>query len=257
MKLYGVIYKITHNINKKCNVGQTVRSFDIRMKEYKTGQIKRQWKIYSAIQKYGWDSFSKEIIVRVYAGQYTLNLLEESYIALYDCVERGYNLRTGGSGGGRDSLETRAKKSAAQSGANHPNFGITYSPERCLAMSIARLGSKNHNFGKKFSASTIAKQSAAKQGSNHPMFNKKNSVATIVKKQKSARLKVSPIVCDNIMFHSGQQAATILNINQGSISANLRNKRATAGGKIFRQATIDDIILAHLALILIYPYFNL
>ena len=55
----GVIYKITNLINGKSYIGQT-NDFQRRMREHQTK--KDEYAIHLAIQKYGKDAFSYEII---------------------------------------------------------------------------------------------------------------------------------------------------------------------------------------------------
>ena len=76
---------------------------------------KKQPLFYRAIQKYGWDNFTHEVL---YSGLSVLeaSALEEELIRKYrsNNSQFGYNLSCGGFGGAlgvKDSVETRSKKS--------------------------------------------------------------------------------------------------------------------------------------------------
>lgn len=88
-----------------------------------TNNIKNRWKpsaykncikFYNAIQKYGWDNFTHEII----ADNLTLeeaNILETKFINEYDSINNGFNLNTGGDNK-IASEETRQKMSETRKG---------------------------------------------------------------------------------------------------------------------------------------------
>lgn len=117
-----------------------------------TNNIKNRWKpsaykncvkFYNAIQTYGWDSFKHEIII----DNLTLeeaNKLESFYINLYDSINNGFNLTTGGDNK-IASEETRQKMSKARK-------GVPKSEEHKQAISNALKGYKQteqHKFNNK------------------------------------------------------------------------------------------------------------
>ena len=67
-------------------------------------------KLNAAIRKHGCESFTWEVLERVHESQ--MNDVETAYIALFDCVASGYNLKEGGKNG-RLSAETKALISKA------------------------------------------------------------------------------------------------------------------------------------------------
>ena len=97
------IYKITNLINGKAYIGQTCQKVETRWAEHKRGKTSTNSPLKRAIEKYGWDNFSKEVID-------TADTLEEAlekeiyWIEYYKtCVlvygkEAGYNLSRGGEG---------------------------------------------------------------------------------------------------------------------------------------------------------------
>lgn len=97
------IYKITNTINGKSYIGQTCQKVEDRWNEHKRGKTSKNSPLKRAIEKYGWDNFTKEVIE-------TTETLEEAldreiyWIDYYKtCVlvhgkDCGYNLSRGGEG---------------------------------------------------------------------------------------------------------------------------------------------------------------
>ena len=110
LEVYGVIYKITNNINKKVYIGQTIQGFDKRYSasgdniervfnycsnNKRTGTSYNEH-LYKSILKYGLNNFSVEKVFDVAFSQKELDIKEKVYIHLYDCVKNGYNNTYGG-----------------------------------------------------------------------------------------------------------------------------------------------------------------
>ena len=55
---------------------------------------------YNAIQKYGWDGFNHVIIFQN-ISLFIANIIEEELIKKYNTIDNGYNIKSGGAGGGR------------------------------------------------------------------------------------------------------------------------------------------------------------
>ncbi|QJX73983.1 GIY-YIG catalytic domain-containing protein [Faustovirus] len=105
----GLIYMITAP-NGKVYIGQTTKTFAARMAGHKSSA--KTGKGYcrhlnNAIKQYGWDKFTKEILLRCNARD--LCYYEKQFIALYDALNRdhGYNLVDGGNENKTYSLEMR------------------------------------------------------------------------------------------------------------------------------------------------------
>lgn len=100
----GVIYKYT-SPSGKIYIGQTVNE-KRRKSQHKYDSAKSNTYFGRAIQKYGWDSFKYEVIIKFKPTVYieklsrVLNKLETRYIKLYQSnnSEIGYNLTEGGDG---------------------------------------------------------------------------------------------------------------------------------------------------------------
>lgn len=89
---YNCIYKLTAP-NGKVYIGQT-NDFNRRILEHiRKSDCK---KLYGAIKKYGFDSFTQEILVENMETQEELDQLEIQYIQEYDSIENGYNIAIGG-----------------------------------------------------------------------------------------------------------------------------------------------------------------
>ena len=103
--MYGYIYKITNNTNKKIYIGQTTRTVEKRIQEhftralyYTTKYDKDEYKyvhLYLAIKKYGEASFTYEQIDTALT-QEELNEKENYWINFYDSIKTGYNMMPGG-----------------------------------------------------------------------------------------------------------------------------------------------------------------
>jgi group I intron endonuclease len=133
----AVIYKLTAP-NGKCYIGQSV-NFKKRVACYHAGTCKGQVKLYHAILKYGFDTFSIEMLEEIdkvedYISR--LNELEIAYIAKYNCVEDGLNLQYGGRNG-LASAESKAKMSKVQTGNQHW-LGKHHTAETKAKMKFAR-----------------------------------------------------------------------------------------------------------------------
>lgn len=108
-----LIYKHTNSFNGKCYVGQTCKTNpNYRWNDGK-GYTKRNPNSHfaRAIKKYGWDSFTHEIIEKDITSQELANQRESFWITYFNSVENGYNSNYGGNNK-TPSKETREKLSA-------------------------------------------------------------------------------------------------------------------------------------------------
>lgn len=148
-----------------------------------TYNLKRRWRsdgsgykntphFWKAIQKYGWDNFTHEIIADdLTAGE--ASQIEELLICLYDSTnpEKGYNICSGGESvmlGRKHSDETRRKMSENHAdfrGQKHPRYGKHPSKETLKKMSESRIGlhagEKHPFYGRHHSEETKRKISEA------------------------------------------------------------------------------------------------
>jgi group I intron endonuclease len=164
---HGYIYKITNKLNGKCYIGQTV-DITRRFNQYKKFQCKHQPKLYNALKKYNIDSFTFELFDTAVDSE-TLDFLEETYIACFDSVDRGYNCIPGGHvtnsmKGKHHTEESKRKISNQKQGTKNHNFGKPRSGEEKLKMSESQKGYKSINFGKCRSEETKRKISESLKG---------------------------------------------------------------------------------------------
>jgi len=95
----GHIYKITNSLNNKCYIGQTKRNPLLRWYEHKfyaDKKVKYKSALYNAIQKYGINCFSFEILEET--ENEILDEKEIYYINIFDSFHNGYNNTVGGNG---------------------------------------------------------------------------------------------------------------------------------------------------------------
>ena len=135
------IYKHTNKVNGKVYIGQTCRTPTARWgngKGYVTSPH-----MHAAIQKYGWENFTHEILYEVSTVE-EANKLEIELIKQYKANDPafGYNLQDGGKNG-LQSDETKAKIRAKQLGSNNSFYGHKHSEETKKRISEANTGGKH------------------------------------------------------------------------------------------------------------------
>jgi len=152
------IYKITNHINNKIYIGLNSNTVEKSKSYYGSGKL-----IILAIEKYGKENFSKEILERGITDKDILVERELYWIAKYGTYNNPnhYNLTKGGEGTFGWTGNTGSKRSPAQkANISAGRKGIHQSPECIAAQSAKRVGSKR-------SAETKAKMSIASTGRLH------------------------------------------------------------------------------------------
>lgn len=133
-RISGIIYKVTNKVNGKIYIGMTVNDFEKRKRDHiamaKRGDERNRY-FQNAINKYGEDSFSWEII-DTDISQENLDEKEIYWISHYNSFgEGGYNLTEGGGGVSGYKWSEEAKKDASRrlkgkySGENSPKTTLT------------------------------------------------------------------------------------------------------------------------------------
>jgi len=214
------IYLITNIINSKQYVGITKFSLEERFLQH----TKKGFLLTEAIQKYGEQKFSIELIEEVESAERAYEL-EIFYIKEYDTkAPHGYNLTDGGDGifgwevteqyrqecsvrtkqlhmgkkvgmyGKKHSEETKKKMSAASKGKEKPWLvGRKVSEETKEKL-------RHLNVGRKVSLDTkrkISKNHHDVSGENNPMYGKKHSQETIEKLKEKAKNRPKRIWINN------------------------------------------------------------
>lgn len=252
------IYKIINNINGKVYIGQTIRSLEKRFQLH-CQKSNPCIKIKNAIQKYGKENFTIELICET-KEQEEADKLEIFWISYFDSTKSGYNIAVGGTNGvmtGRKHTEeSKHKMSKAQSGEKSFMYGKHHTNETKLKISESHSGEKNHMygktgeknplFGKHLSEEMKKKISESLLGSNHPMYGKyfskehKQKISEANSGEKSylfgkpaINRKLTLEVANKIReeystgVFSYRQLAKIYNINQSTISNIINNKTYT------------------------------
>lgn len=107
---YIWIYKLTAP-NGKVYVGQS-NNFIKRFKSYKYLRCKAQCKLYNSLKKYGWNNFNVEILFC--KNELNVDEYERFFISIFDCVNNGLNLQSGGNSNNKHSEESKLKMRKAK-----------------------------------------------------------------------------------------------------------------------------------------------
>jgi group I intron endonuclease len=108
------IYKFTHIATGRSYIGQTIQDPNRRRLEHiaDSRHTSKEYHFHNAIRKYGIDAFTFDVIDTTVTLE-QLNLLEEKYVAQYDSINNGFNIRQAG-GNKLHSDESKARMSEAQ-----------------------------------------------------------------------------------------------------------------------------------------------
>lgn len=187
MNHYNCIYKLT-SPSGKSYIGQTI-NFNKRMLCYRGVKCCDQLLIYRAIKKYGWKSFTVDILTENAKVEY-LDMYEMAFIRFYDTFgENGYNLTSGG-GGTRGIHLTEARKIQISNisklmWANKTREELLQWSTMCsknnkgkiLSDETRKLISIGH-IGKKHSDETKTKLSELNKGYRNRFYGKHHSIET-------------------------------------------------------------------------------
>lgn len=173
------VYKHTAP-NGKSYIGITCLPLSERWRNDGSG-YKRQ-PFYHAIQKYGWDNISHEILFtdlsKEAAEEIEISLIKKHRTLL---SENGYNSATGGGVNRGFTLSDETKQKLRER-----HLGKKASAEARKRMSEAQRGEKCYWYGKHLDEATKAKIRASRMGSKNPMYGKSRSDE--FKKQLSQRV---------------------------------------------------------------------
>ena len=147
---YGIIYKVTNNVNGKIYVGQTIRDLHQRVNEhfYTAAREKDTSPFYRAIRKYGRENFIWESVCECFS-QEDLDEKERLIATKFDAwVPNGYNIRAGFGKGSMSKAERERR-----SGQGNPMYGRSGDK----APAYGRVGDKHPMFGKTHSKESVQK----------------------------------------------------------------------------------------------------
>lgn len=136
-------------------------------------------KMWSAIQKYGWENVEHivlfEGLVKEDAAQKEISLIKE-----YDTIKNGYNIENGGNVTGTHSEETKRKISLANKGRI-----VSEETKEKMRNRLPLIGAKNPFYGHHHSEKTKLEHSAFMIGNQ---YNKGNHHTDEFKKMKSKQM---------------------------------------------------------------------
>jgi group I intron endonuclease len=249
----GYIYKHT-SPSGKGYIGQTYQEPQDRWKNG-TGYNKNHRAIYAAIQKYGWENFTSEILEEVETDSIQeLNRLEEKYIIAHNTLApNGYNLKTHGENH-IVSAETRKKMSESSTGKKLGEKALlslknrTISEETRQKMSMSRRGRpKSEETKRKLSESIKARVMTDTHREAIASANRDRCLGVPMSEPIRQRLIVShtklfgkPVIQMDIsgnqiqIFMSIREASRQLNIDPSSIGKVCRQINKSCNGFVFR-----------------------
>lgn len=202
MKYYK-IYVHINKINGKRYYGITCQNINERWRNgegYKNRKnSKKNTHFYNAINKYGWDNFTHEVLFDNLNKEEAC-LLEQCYIALYDTTnpEYGYNCTTGGESFNHTD-DTKKALSDLYKGENNPFYGKHHTEEAKRKMKINHIDNSGENhpmYGKHHSEETkikISKNHSDNSGEKHPMYGKHHTKEAIEKISEASKGENNPM----------------------------------------------------------------
>lgn len=133
----------------KTYIGQTKRNLNKRLYEHETREDCIL--IYNAIQKYGIDNFTCEILYESDDSD-KINEMETYFIKELNTLHpNGYNIRTGGVLNSKHCEASREKMRQSKLGSKNFNFGKPRTSETREKISLSKKGEKHHFYGKELS----------------------------------------------------------------------------------------------------------
>ena len=225
------VYKHTNTANGKVYIGITSKN-PLSRWEYGRGYRHNAY-MDSAIKKYGWDSFSHEILFSDLSQDEALRT-ERELIAEYKSADRryGYNIELGGVKKGALSDETLEKMRQRMLGENNHNYGKHLSEETRRKLSECNTGEKHPQYGTHHSEETRRKIGEAIGGENHYAYGKTRPNGT-KEKMRAASPKNRQILCveTGTIYRSAREASRQMGINIAGICLAAKGERLkTSGG---------------------------
>ena len=162
MSIYS-IYTATNKITKKVYVGFAT-NFQQRVQRHKALYPKSPKKLYTAIRKYGWDSFLWEEIYVSTDKEHCLNTMEQFFIEQFDSINSGYNTTKGGAG----VLGVNTETVWINDGKNHKRVKINSPIPEGWVLGRTKIS-------RKVKMSNESKQTISHKNKEHGVFAKLNS----------------------------------------------------------------------------------
>jgi len=215
------VYMHTNKKNNKKYIGITSINPTRRWRNDGSGYTCGHFK--HAIEKYGWDNFTHEIL-KTELTEEEAKAEEIRLIALYDTTNeaKGYNLTTGGGGTSGYNLpeETKAKMSESKKGKNNPNYGKQLPEYQREAISKARKGKPPWIAGRKHTEESKRKNRESHLGKKHSEETKRKV------SENNARANSKKVICIDTgeVFSSATEVSSYFNINYSTLKGWLQGR---------------------------------
>lgn len=214
MKIY-TIYKATNKHNKKSYVGFD-SNWPKRKIRHKHNFLKKNTKFYSAIKKYGWDTFEWTVLYQSKDKNHTLNEMENYFIIEYNTINYGYNLIPGGSKrtSFTQSEETKKKISDSLKGRKlteqHKNNmrGKIRSEKHKINLSLSQKGKAKSEESLEKRRNTIKTKGAYQLTDEH-----KYKISQSLKGRKVSKGSSKPITINGVEYKTQKEAKEYLKMN--------------------------------------------
>lgn len=171
---------------------------------------KKDTYFYNAINKYGWDNFTHEVLFDNLTKEEAC-LLEQCYITLYDTTNRnkGYNRTTGGENFNHTE-ESKRKMSERQQGENNSFYGKHHTEETKQKIKEKNSGKKHPMYGKHHTEESKEKLRKINLGKHHTEESKKKMRENNKSRMPEVKKKISE---NNSRYWKGKKG--ILSPNYG------------------------------------------
>lgn len=233
IQIVGIIYQIRNKTNNKKYIGQTVRSLNDRINDYKKGFGNEY--LNNAFNKYGWENFEFSIIDTASTID-ELNNKEIRYISEYKSNQKefGYNIECGGKNA-IPNIETIEKMSKSHIGIKQTDYWINKRIAKAGSVDAKKYGRKKSGDDKKYLSCVSPKYW---QGKTRDKITKQKISKT--KKENGLSTKQKEIICkkvnkinintnETITYDSTMIASKFEGVHQSTISRWCNNEKSING----------------------------
>lgn len=187
----------------KVYIGITCRDVQRRWQNGRGYTYSHNHHFEKAIEKYGWQNFTHEII-KTGLSKAEAEKMEIELIQQYDSTnpERGYNIRSGGAAGSRLSEETKKRLSEMRKGEGNPMYG-RHDPKPWQIGNNRGLVGENHPM-------------YGRRGKDSPRYGKHHTEETRAKLRENGANNIAVrCVETGVTYISAQEAARALGLKSG------------------------------------------
>jgi hypothetical protein len=221
-KIIG-IYKLT-SPSGKCYIGQSKNIYQ-RYREHKRDTKHKHNKLYYALKKYGYESFTKEIIEE--CDKNILDERERHWIKHYDSVDNGYNCDYGGQIHKEFSKEHKEKLRNAFLGKYNGNQNIEFYIDDILYTSIGD-ANKKLNIPNKTIHNRL-------NSTNIEYKNYRYKDPSLIPVRRARKYASLPFIINGVMYNSLREASEKLNITPSTLMRKLKSGKIPNSSYIIQQ----------------------